>query len=341
MKRANGMGSVYKVGGNRRKPYVAMITKGWDENGKQIKSSLGYFKTKTEANRELMKYNLNPDLANNATVEQIYDLWSEYHFPNLSESGVANYRASWNRFNKLKNLKIRDVRSINIEQVLKDYSHLSTSSLRKMRTLMNQLFNFAIKNGYAEINYASSDFIKVLSKDKKEVEMFTDEEVLKLWENIDKEWVDSILFMIYTGLRVSEMTTLPKSKINLDQGYFQYGKKTEAGKNSITPIFEPLLPLVEKRMQMDGDLLFSKFGREITTDHYRRQIYYPLLKKLGLSRCTPHSCRHKFATLLNKYVSNKDYIKNLMRHTDYSLTSNNYTHNEIVELSNAINNIEI
>ena len=50
MKLANGMGSVYKLSGRRRKPWVARKTKGWDideKTGKtkQLYMTIGYFPT--------------------------------------------------------------------------------------------------------------------------------------------------------------------------------------------------------------------------------------------------------------------------------------------------------
>ena len=67
MRLPNGFGSVVKLSGKRRKPYLAKITAGWDDNGKQIRKCIGYAKTKKEAIELLVKYNANPydiDLSN-------------------------------------------------------------------------------------------------------------------------------------------------------------------------------------------------------------------------------------------------------------------------------------
>ena len=60
MKRANGTGSVFKLSGKRRNPWVARVTQGFDANGKQKYVNLGYFKTKREAENELLSFNNNP-----------------------------------------------------------------------------------------------------------------------------------------------------------------------------------------------------------------------------------------------------------------------------------------
>ena len=59
-KRANGTGSVYKLSGRRRHPYVAIITSGWelnDDKSTQKRRILGTFRTRNEALIALADYN--------------------------------------------------------------------------------------------------------------------------------------------------------------------------------------------------------------------------------------------------------------------------------------------
>ena len=49
MRLPNGYGSIYKIGGKRRKPFAVRITTGWEDNGKQIIKYLGTFRTRAEA----------------------------------------------------------------------------------------------------------------------------------------------------------------------------------------------------------------------------------------------------------------------------------------------------
>ena len=56
----NGYGSVYKLSGKRRRPFVASITTGQDElTGKQKRQILGYYATRKEAMQALADYNTN------------------------------------------------------------------------------------------------------------------------------------------------------------------------------------------------------------------------------------------------------------------------------------------
>lgn len=60
MKLPNGYGTVYKLSGNRRRPWIARKTIGWSEEGKQLYYTIGYFKTRAEAMAALAEYNKNP-----------------------------------------------------------------------------------------------------------------------------------------------------------------------------------------------------------------------------------------------------------------------------------------
>lgn len=90
MKLPNGFGSIYKLSGKRRRPWVAAKTFGWqfDEEGQRIKQKrqvIGYFATRQEAMTALVQYNENPyDLdSNKITFSEVYEKWSDKYFPTL------------------------------------------------------------------------------------------------------------------------------------------------------------------------------------------------------------------------------------------------------------------
>ena len=102
MKLPNGFGTVYKLSGNRRNPYVARKTKGWKINPetgkiKQTYITIGFYSTRKEALTALAEFNANPyDMdAGKVTFEDIYERWSSDHFPTVSDSNVKGYKAAW------------------------------------------------------------------------------------------------------------------------------------------------------------------------------------------------------------------------------------------------------
>ena len=102
MKLANGVGSVYKLSGNRRNPYIVRKTVGWDidtETGKrkQLYITIGYAPTRAKGLEMLMEYNKNPyDIeASKITFAEVYEKWSAEKFPTISNSNAKSYKASY------------------------------------------------------------------------------------------------------------------------------------------------------------------------------------------------------------------------------------------------------
>ena len=57
MKNPNGYGSIYKLSGKRRKPYIVRRTIGWSDDGKQLYQTIGYYETRPLAMNALAEYN--------------------------------------------------------------------------------------------------------------------------------------------------------------------------------------------------------------------------------------------------------------------------------------------
>jgi len=75
MRLPNGYGSITKLSGNRRKPYIVRLTTGYDDEGRQLRKVLGYFATRKAALEALAAYSENPyDIdASKITFSQLYE----------------------------------------------------------------------------------------------------------------------------------------------------------------------------------------------------------------------------------------------------------------------------
>jgi len=97
MKLPNGYGSITKLSGKRRRPWIVRITDGCtEENGvlKQHRKTLGYFETSAKALTALSEYNGKPynlDMSG-MTFAELYTAWSTDKFKRISESGVRSYK---------------------------------------------------------------------------------------------------------------------------------------------------------------------------------------------------------------------------------------------------------
>lgn len=339
MKNANGTGSIIKLGGNRRRPYALKITTGYTIDGKQSRKIIGYYATKKDALNGLLEYNQNKNIfISDMTFKNTYDMWSKNHFENVSKQTIKTIKNIYNSYVfKFNNYKIKDIKLIELQSfinVLKD-SGLSTGTLKQVKSVLNMVFNYALKNEY--INKNMIEFLDI-GKHKKVLErkIFTNEEIKILWDNEGKRDIDIILILIYTGLRVNELLTLENTKINIECRYIRAGSKTEAGKDRLIPISYKILPLITRYIKLNNKYLFqTKTGNFLMYNNYR-QNFKKIIKKIGLQEHTIHDTRHTFATLLSNVDANKTSIKNIIGHSDYGITEKIYTHKDIEELKKAI-----
>ncbi len=343
VQRANGMGTVYKLSGNRRRPWIARATVGWemDKEGlkaKQLYQTLGYFETEEAANKALMEHQVNPiPLKANITLGELYEEWSNIKFKTIKKSTADNYRAAWNYLSRHAKILFRELRTAHFQIIINDLHQdsKSKSTMQKIKVLVGLLYSYAMENDIINKDYA--EFITIPKTHKSEKEIFNDLEIQKLFNNTELPWVDTILIMIYSGMRISEMLGLTRFNVDLETGIMRAGVKTEAGIDRIIPIHPKIYPFIKKWYEKGGDyLICGENGNGINPDNYRKRYYFPCLEKLDIRRLTPHSCRHTFASMMAKAGANTKYIQEIIGHEDYALTANVYTHTEVKELKKAI-----
>jgi integrase len=340
MRLPNGYGSVYKLSGNRRRPWIARVTTGWDDNGKQQYYTIGYYKNSPDALAALANYHkklLSPK--SDMTLGEVYEEWSASKFKKISKSTIDTYKASWKYMQKYENERFREIRTAQWQKIIDDNSNMSLSTLTKIKALGTSLYDYATANDIVDKNYMQ--FVELPKKEKEEKKTFTDLEIKTMFDNVDKvPWVDTILIMIYTGMRISEMLGLTKFDVDLENKMIIGGIKSEAGKNRIIPIHDKIYNIIVDKYNSPGEYLITyEDGSNVSVDHYRRKKYYPALKAIGVRQLTPHACRHTFATRMDKAGADKVAIQKIIGHSDYAFTANTYTHTDAEELRKELNKI--
>lgn len=210
------------------------------------------------------KYNNDPyDLdANKITFLEIYEKWSAEKFPKISDSNIRGYKTSFDKCSSLHGMKFKQIRKTHMQRIINENEHLSFQVRMKLKTLFIQLYKYAIENDIAEKNYAQ--FVDAGEETTKiERKPFTQKEIETLWKNIDVPYVDSILIMIYSGLRVGELLIMETASI--DGRIMTGGIKTKAGKERAVPIHQKILPLIDKSKKY---LVTSHTGKKFSYNNY-------------------------------------------------------------------------
>jgi integrase len=345
VKLPNGYGSVHQISSSRRKPWRARVTMGWTEDNKQIYYTIGYYKSRMEALAALLEYNQNPiGQTRDITLEQLYTKWSKTKYKNgdLSISTINNYKAAWKRLAVIGDMPVRDIRKSHLQDVIFNMieQNMSQSSCAKVKALAGILLKEAIGDSITKTNYAELiDISGSKTPDKKEI--FTDFEIKAIEELAKTDiWANTILILIYTGMRIGELISLTKFNVDLDKMIITGGIKTDAGKNRMVPIHNKIKTYIEGWYKQPGSYLIQRNGEKIRTDYYRKYLYYPALEKAQVRKLTPHSTRHTFASLISRAGANTKAIQDIIGHTDYATTANIYTHLDAETLREAINLIK-
>lgn len=323
LKRANGMGTVYKLQGRRKRPWVAA----------KNKVVIGYYEQKTVA-LEALERLAGQDITEryNMTFSQVFDAWKEEHYKEITAAGIETYNRAYAVFAELHDRKFRTLRTADFQAVIDRHMQKTHSTVSKYKQLLTQMSKWAIREEIATTNFAA--FVRLPENVKREKEIFSEEEIRKL-EADGSETAKIILMLIYTGMRIGELFALPLADYHGD--YVVGGEKTEAGRNRVIPI----LPAGREYFRFfadlaEGELLLSGYAGDKDTNNFRKRQFYPLLEKLGISRKTPHATRHTYASRARKKGMPPEILQKILGHSDYSTTANIYVHTDIEELLAAV-----
>ena len=349
MRLANGIGSVYKLSGNRRNPYIVRKTTGWDideESGKakQKYITIGYAPTRAKGLEMLMDYNKNPfDVeSSKITFAELFSKWSAEKFPTISDSNVKGYNASYNCCSDIHERVFKDLKLADLQGVI-DTCGKNYPTLRKLKVLLSQMYEYAMKYEFCNKDYSQYvDILKYKNRNPNRTDRspFSNEEIEALWVQKNNLYAQIVLMLIYSGVRVSELLDLKRENVNIDEHYFNVVEsKTESGIR-IVPIADKTYPFFKKWYD-DGFeyLLHTPDGAHFDYRNYYDSYWTPVMELIGCSH-KPHDTRHTCISMLTEKEVSPTMIKKIVGHSGaMSLTERVYTHVNVQELLRAINRI--
>ena len=247
MRNPNGYGTVAKLSGQRRRPYIVKKTIGWNDKGHPIYDIIGYAETREAGNIMLAEYNRDPWDVDRAkiTLQQLFDLWKEKKAPKLGESNRSSLCSAFKHCSAYVNKPYKQLRSYQMQETI-DGCGKGYSTQAAIKNLWGHLDRFAL-----EMDIINRCFSELLTSDPIPPTSrlpFTNDEIKTVWEHQSDPWVDTVLILLYSGWRISEFLNLKPEDIDLKEGTMKGGTKTKAGKNRIVPIHPKIRPLIEQRL---------------------------------------------------------------------------------------------
>ena len=338
MRKPNGFGSIKKLSGNRRRPYVYVISR---QDGKR--EAVAYFTNQTEAEIfqiEYVKEHHHRSLpGHRVTFSELFFRWLPTHIADIepAQSTIDNYHNSFRHCSVLQempvaSLKFKDYQAV-IDAMKKE--RLSYSSVKKVRSMISLVLNYGIEYEVVSVNYAP---LLKLGKNKpvKPHHPFSRQAINRIWSVADLPGADAVLILLYTGMRCGELLALEKRNVNLRTRIFRIThSKTASGIRTI-PIHSRILPFVLARMQLPGKwLLCNESGQPYSYARFC-SVWDRVMAACNVRNHTTHDCRHTVATLLDNAGANEAAKKRILGHAGQGVTEAVYTHKSLLQLRKTI-----
>ncbi len=152
MRFQNGYGSITKLTGKRRKPWMVRVSNGmeYDEKIHDFKPKrivLGYYATRKEANIALAEYNANPfNIEHNSlTFSHVYELFKKSnYYQRLGKSSISSRDAAYKYCKPLYDIKVKDITYDMLQAIIDACPH-GSSTKNNIKTVMNSVFDHAGK----------------------------------------------------------------------------------------------------------------------------------------------------------------------------------------------------
>lgn len=328
-KNANGFGSVRKLSGNRRNPYQALVTVGFEiVNGKsrQIQKTIGYAAKRSDAITLLSDYRKNPyNIVSDSTFKDMYE---KIDTSRMSGSKINSMKTAYKRSEPIHNMKVKDIKKNHLQLIADSMVDMSKSSQQEVVILWRMIFKDCMQEDLIQKDYSSfvtwnSDYIP---RDKKP---FTAEQV--------KLFSDDLMILCYTGMRPAEYLAV-KTEDVYDGVIHGVGTKTDSSLRDI-PIHDKIATIVSNKLT--GTYLCEGKNGKMTYNYFLTQVFKPEMYRLGITDHTPHDGRRTFATFADKSGIEDKYIMRLLGHSQKTITQGVYVVPDMELLREQINKLKI
>ena len=349
-RRPKGSGTVYqKKDEGRVRSWVAR-----SGNGELI----GSFETSAEAILALDDYNAKHTSVARLryTFEDVYGKWKELHYKDIGPKGRDSYERAFAKASELHKRPMRELKTEDYQAVITALADAgkSRSMCEKQRQLFSQLCKWSMQNDIITINYAEG--LRLPAPSPKKERTLTDEELGKIKAVADdnskgnrfRQVAQFAMVLTYTGMRIDELLSMRRDDVHLNEGYMIGGEKTDAGRQRVIPILEPIRMIVAEWMLCSiGSefLLPTSTGRKKnadTVEHSFRRLMIvlginPDPEKVGRKEMgeliTPHSLRRTAATRLVEGKAEPTAVQAILGHADFSTTADYYTSHNVEYLT--------
>lgn len=306
-----------------------------------------YGKTKADVLRKINDFKEKEE--NGLLFSEVAEAWYESKAKEIRPSTLNCYNSAYKSavayFGKelIKDIKPQDIERYIYEKAQLQYAKYT---VRNYLSMVSQIYDFAIRNNYTQYNPCAT--ISVPRNLKSRKRELPDESAIQLVrDNVDAPFGLFPYFLMLTGCRKGEALAVKYSDIDFDKKLIRINKsltwipqlainetKTSSGNRTVI-LLDALADKIPKRKS--GFL----FGNKQPFTQYDFDASWKKYKDATGIDITPHQLRHLYATILFECGIDEVIAKELMGHSNISVTRNIYTHireRKLSEVSLVLNN---
>ncbi len=340
--KGNGSGTIYQLPNKKYK--VEVVLGYYKEDGKLKKrrrtKTFDKKKDAVAAVETLKASKVNPSFP---SLYELYDTFCKTkRYDKLSQSQQDKLSYAWDKMKKIQLVRIPD---LTIEQMQETIDERAKTyyPARDMKVLLSHLYTVAIQHGKESNN--KSQYIELPDAPNAKREVFTDEDVAKLWDDYygqtpegaaePHEFTGYILIMVYTGMRIGELFKIEKEKIFFNEkcNYMIGGEKTAAGIDREIVIPNSILQIVKHFYEANSKKLVQR-----NLDGFYKD-YWETIDRLKIRHLPPQTCRHTFFTGLVSQKVHPALIAAMGGHAQYETAIDNYNRLPLDEKLSAANKL--
>lgn len=242
------------------------------------------------------------------------------------------------RYLDAKNIKMNKATADDLQNYLLNIAknHLSSKTQNRRLCAIHEFYRFLLSENI--IKKDPSNYLQASKTEKSLPKYLSETEVEKLINTAAQHdlRIHLLLEMLYaSGMRVSELVSLPLSAVTLDtQTVSIVGK---GNKERIVPLNQQAIKLLDKwllkrelslKRGRQSKWLFPSFSK---SGHLTRDGFFKQLKKISLAAnidptlVSPHVFRHSFASHLIAHDADLRSVQKMLGHADIA-TTEIYTH---------------
>jgi integrase len=242
-------------------------------------------------------------------------------------------------------MRIADIAPLHIEKLVQSRLDAGSSpkTVRNLVGLLQSIFSLAVDNDLIPRSPVRKRHKPRVLRSEKPV--WNPEQLKLIVDSVPKGHRSLFQCAMLTGARLGEILGLQWKHIDLDaqaleirQALWEGELVTPKTEGSVRVIYfgPSLLAALMAQKQNSNhngpeDFVFCKEdGQPLNPDVLRRDVLYPALDRLGITRTRRaagfHTFRHSAATIVNQKTGNLKLVQKLLGHSNLSTTADVYTH---------------